>query len=221
VTPLDIPAGTALTIYFKEYWPAYQCSVDQTNWSPVLMLDPARVYPDDATQFLPVQLQAGRFPVTDEAGVPTGIYFRLLQTITVPYSLLVTTPAGAAFGPVAVLEMDTRADRLKTPGPSPLSAPLPALQSAPAPLLTRPGNPPVSSSMRAIPRAASPARLRSLVAHYPCAPNCARNGAKLRGYGVGFPGVCQDGQRGYSGGERSNEGDGSSTGGQEDQEMRK
>jgi hypothetical protein len=58
-------------------------------------------------------------------------------------------------------------DTLNRPRPSPPARPLPALQPAPAPLLTRPGNSRIFSCMLEIPRAASPASLPSLVAHHP------------------------------------------------------
>lgn len=106
MTPVDIGTDVLVDIYFTEYWPAYQCSMDQVNWSPIFMLDVNRPYPDDATDFLPLDIVNGRFPLMDETGVPTGIYFRPLQTLTVPYTLLVTTPPGSAFGPQVVLELD-------------------------------------------------------------------------------------------------------------------
>jgi hypothetical protein len=106
MTPVDIGTNVSVDIYFTEYWPAYQCSMDQVNWSPIFMLDVNRPYPDDATDFLPLDIQSDRFPLMDETGVATGIYFRPLQTLTIPYTLLVTTPAGSAFGPQAVLELD-------------------------------------------------------------------------------------------------------------------
>lgn len=93
-------------IYFTEYWPAYQCSMDEVNWSPIFMLDVNRPYPDDATSFPPLDIENGLFPLMDETGVPTGIYFQPLQILTVPYTLLVTTPPGSSFGPQALLEMD-------------------------------------------------------------------------------------------------------------------
>ena len=46
-TPITLAAAaTTVDIFFEEEFPAYQCSIDQVNWSPLLMLDPARPYPD-------------------------------------------------------------------------------------------------------------------------------------------------------------------------------
>ncbi len=108
ITPTTIPIGTQITSYFTEYWPAYQCSLDQINWSPIVMLDPKRMYPDNTSDFYPIDLQNGLFPITDEAGIPTGIYFGLSSLLAQPYTLLVTTTAGnqSAWGPTAILEVD-------------------------------------------------------------------------------------------------------------------
>ncbi len=106
MTPVDIGTNVAVNIYFTEYWPAYQCSMDQVDWSPIFMLDANRPYPDNATDFLPLDIQDGRFPLMDETGVTTGIYFAPLRILTVPYTLLVTTPPGPTVGPQVVLELD-------------------------------------------------------------------------------------------------------------------
>ena len=54
-TPITLAAAaTTVDIFFEEEFPAYQCSIDQVNWSPLLMLDPARPYPDGATLFPPI-----------------------------------------------------------------------------------------------------------------------------------------------------------------------
>ena len=107
ITPVDIPIHTIVDISFTEYWPAYQCSTDQVNWSPIVMLDVNRPYPDDEVNFFPIDIQDGKFPVTDEVGVSTGIYFTLLTVLwSVSYTLLVTTPPGATWGPEVWLELD-------------------------------------------------------------------------------------------------------------------
>ncbi len=106
MTPVDIPDDTVINVYFTEYWPAYQCSTDQINWSPVVMLDVNRLYPDNAIDFFPIDIKDGMFPVTDEVGISTGIYFTPLTILTVAYTLLVTTPPGTTFGPEVWLELD-------------------------------------------------------------------------------------------------------------------
>ena len=48
---INLPTGVALAVYYTEYYPAYSCSINQNDWSPDVMLDPASPYPDDATTF--------------------------------------------------------------------------------------------------------------------------------------------------------------------------
>jgi len=106
MTPIDIGVDVPVVVYFSEYWPAYQCSMDQANWSDIVMLDVNRPYRDDETQFAPVNIQDGLFPLTDETGTPTGLYFQPLVLLTKQYTVLVTTPATGAYGPSVVLELD-------------------------------------------------------------------------------------------------------------------
>jgi hypothetical protein len=103
----DVPDASALTVLFTEKFPAYQCSVNNTDWSPVVMLDPVRPYPDDTTTFLPTNITNGRFPLTDELGTPVGLYMKVLQTPATDYLIRVTTPAsGAQPGPIATLTVE-------------------------------------------------------------------------------------------------------------------
>jgi hypothetical protein len=109
ITPINISTLTEVIIYFTEYWPAYQCSLDQTNWSPIVMLDPNRIYPDDTVSFTPVDVDITNniFPITDETGLSTGLYFQLMGILNSTYTFLITTPSiGEAVGPVAVMELE-------------------------------------------------------------------------------------------------------------------
>ena len=82
-TPITLAAGgTTVDIFFEEEFPAYQCSIDQINWSPLLMLDTARPYPDNATSFPPIAWSTNSqglpaLPITDEIGTPTGLYIEI------------------------------------------------------------------------------------------------------------------------------------------------
>lgn len=75
----QLPVDQDTTIWFLEHFPAYQCSINQKDWSPTVMLDPTRPYPDAETAFHPIAF--GRavdgsltaFPITDEIGNPTGL----------------------------------------------------------------------------------------------------------------------------------------------------
>src|SRR5208282_4723631 len=78
VIPTGSLVGVTCTILFQEFFPAYQCSIDGTNYSPVFMLDPARPYPDDTKNFIPIDIQGSNFPLTDELGVPLGLYIQMV-----------------------------------------------------------------------------------------------------------------------------------------------
>lgn len=95
--------GVTSTIMFDEFFPAYQCSIDQTNWSPIFMLDPNRPYPDDTTQFIPINIQNANFPLSDELGVPLGLFIQMVGIPTSEMVLQITTPGSQTFGENAQL----------------------------------------------------------------------------------------------------------------------
>ena len=108
VLPTGALPGQSVTIMFEEYYPAYQCSIDQTHWSPIFMLDQSRPYPDDTTDFIPINIQSGNFPLFDELGVPLGLYLQVVGSPTNVAAagemvLLVTTPGSGTFGETAQL----------------------------------------------------------------------------------------------------------------------
>ncbi|MGC1582158.1 MAG: hypothetical protein WA766_11775 [Candidatus Acidiferrales bacterium] len=103
VLPAGNLIGVTFTVLFQEFFPAYQCSIDGTNYSPIFMLDPSRPYPDNTTIFIPIDIQGGSFPITDELGVPLGLF---LQMVGIPLGemvLEVTTPGSSTFGESAQL----------------------------------------------------------------------------------------------------------------------
>lgn len=102
-------AGRALSIQFIEYFPSYQCSVNQIDWSSPVMLDPARLFPDGSTVFTPIPIQTingiTQYPVTDELGTPLGYYLARQVDVNsnpiVPVSEMlfsVTSPVAQAAG---------------------------------------------------------------------------------------------------------------------------
>ena len=113
-TPITLAAAaTTVDIFFEEEFPAYQCSVDQVNWSPLLMLDPARPYPDGATLFPPIAWSMDRkgnlaLPVTDEIGTPTGMYIEIGSAVPTQAYLLqaVGQASPNTVGATALLEID-------------------------------------------------------------------------------------------------------------------
>jgi hypothetical protein len=113
-TPITLAAAaTTVDIFFEEEFPAYQCSVDQVNWSPLLMLDPARPYPDGATSFPPIAWSMDSkgnlaLPVTDELGTPTGMYIEIGSAAPTQAYLLqaVGQASPNTVGATALLEID-------------------------------------------------------------------------------------------------------------------
>lgn len=109
---MDLPDGVPVTVRFTENFPGYQCSVNELVWSPVIMLDPARLYPDNTTQFYPIQLgvnledQRTLFPLTDETGIPSGLFMELIGVPQYEYYFQVATTASPQYGTTAVLEID-------------------------------------------------------------------------------------------------------------------
>jgi hypothetical protein len=110
LSPVDLPVGVPLTVDFEEYYPAYQCSVDQVNWSQMIMLDPNRPYPDGTTTFgfLGVKNSFGSslFPLTNETGVLTGMYIEMIGIPATEMIFSVTTPASEVYGMPAQLQID-------------------------------------------------------------------------------------------------------------------
>jgi hypothetical protein len=113
-TPITLAAAaTTVDIFFEEEFPAYQCSIDQVNWSPLLMLDPARPYPDGATLFPPIAWSMDSkgnlaLPVTDEIGTPTGMYIEIGSAVPTQAYLLqaVGQASPNTVGATALLEID-------------------------------------------------------------------------------------------------------------------
>ena len=103
VPPGSDMIGVTFTVLFQEYFPAYQCSIDGTNYSPIFMLDPARPYPDDTTNFIPIDIQGSNFPLTDETGVPLGLFIQMVGIPQGEMVLKITTPGSSVFGESAQL----------------------------------------------------------------------------------------------------------------------
>ena len=72
--------GKTVSVLFQEYYPAYQCSINQNDWSNPIMLDPDRMYPDGTTTFVPIAYKvvggSTYFPLTDELGNFLGFYMQ-------------------------------------------------------------------------------------------------------------------------------------------------
>lgn len=64
-------------ISFTEYFPAYQCAINEETWSQPIMLDPERMYPDDTSDMIPMDLNGAKFPLMDELGNPLGFWMEM------------------------------------------------------------------------------------------------------------------------------------------------
>lgn len=112
ITFMDLVDGVDYNIRFTELYPAYQCSINETVWSPIIMLDPDRPYPDHTTEFYPLQLKIDpingftQFPITDDEGIPTGMYLEMIGRPKFPFYFEVTTPTTSQYGATAVIEID-------------------------------------------------------------------------------------------------------------------
>lgn len=112
ITLMNLPDGNPFTIRFTENFPAYECSVNEKVWSPVIMLDPARPYPDTEQNFDPIAISVDPtdsrtlFPITDEIGVPTGLTLKVISRPLFEYYFQITTPAQPQYGATAILEID-------------------------------------------------------------------------------------------------------------------
>lgn len=98
--------GVDFNILFTEYYPAYQSSIDQTNWSPIVMFDPTRPYPDGTSIFIPVNIQNGNYPLMDELGNPLGIFIQKVSDPNGEMVLLVQAPGASGSGESATLTIN-------------------------------------------------------------------------------------------------------------------
>lgn len=98
--------GKTFSVLFTEYYPAYQCSINQSNWGPIIMLDPNKLYPDDVLSFDPILMNGDAFPVTDELGISTGLYITLAGIPTTESISKIVVPGSVTSGETATLTID-------------------------------------------------------------------------------------------------------------------
>lgn len=113
VTFITIPSNVDLTVSFSEAYAAYQCSIDQINWSPIIMFDNQRPYADDETLFLPVPMGTDAtgvrslLPIVDESCQATGLYINLTSIMSSEFLLKVYQSADPnSSGKTVQLEID-------------------------------------------------------------------------------------------------------------------
>ena len=105
-TPLTSMDGKRASAVFTEYFPGYQCSINNLDWSPVVLFDTANPFPDASQAYFPVDIENGRFPVVDELGVPTGLQIQPTTLLEYEYLFRIETRADSTYGVRAILEVE-------------------------------------------------------------------------------------------------------------------
>lgn len=95
-----------LTVFFTEFYPAYQCSTNQADWSPLLHFDIDRPFPDDIQQYFHLDLSNGKFPVLDESANALGFFLRPLANIPFECLFSLSTAALQSSGFTAELAIE-------------------------------------------------------------------------------------------------------------------
>jgi hypothetical protein len=108
IVPLATMAGKTVNVQVTEYFPGYQCSINNTDWSPAVMFDAITPFPDVRKNHFPIEITAdGWFPVVDELGAPLGIQIQpVLGNITYEALLRIEVVASPNFGVAGTLEIE-------------------------------------------------------------------------------------------------------------------
>jgi hypothetical protein len=101
-------AGKTVNVQITEYFPGYQCSINNMDWSPAVMFDAATPFSDVRKNYFPIEITAdGWFPVVDELGAPLGIQIQPVPgNITYEALLRIEVVADASFGVTGTLEIE-------------------------------------------------------------------------------------------------------------------
>ena len=109
-------AGKAVNVQVTEYFPGYQCSTNNMDWSPAVMFDAITPFSDVRKNYFPIEITAdGYFPVVDELGSPLGIEIRPKKGhLNYEALLRIETNANDTFGVLAQLEIESSTGRAIT-----------------------------------------------------------------------------------------------------------
>jgi hypothetical protein len=101
-------AGKTVNVQVTEYFPGYQCSINNTDWSPAVLFDAATPFADVRTNYFPIAITSdGWFPVVDELGSPLGIEIQPVSgNITYEAMLRIEVVASSSFGVTGTLEIE-------------------------------------------------------------------------------------------------------------------
>jgi hypothetical protein len=98
--------GQTVNVLFTEYYPGYQCSTNNLDWSPVVLFDPVNPFPDVTQDYFPIDIKDGWFPAVDELGRPTGITFQPVGKPDSEALIRLEMVADPNYGTSAALEVD-------------------------------------------------------------------------------------------------------------------
>ena len=100
-------AGKTVYVQVTEYFPGYQCSINNMDWSPAVMFDAATPFPDVRRNYFPIDIVDGWFPVVDELGSPLGIQIQPVPgNISYEALLRIEVAASSSFGVTGTLEVE-------------------------------------------------------------------------------------------------------------------
>jgi hypothetical protein len=108
IIPRATLAGKTVNVQVTEYFPGYQCSINNVDWSPAVMFDAITPFPDVRANYFPIEITVdGWFPVVDELGAPLGIQIQpVLGNITYEALLRIEVVASPNFGVAGTLEIE-------------------------------------------------------------------------------------------------------------------
>jgi hypothetical protein len=108
IVPRATMAGKTVNVQVTEYFPGYQCSINNMDWSPAVMFDAITPFPDVRANYFPIEISAdGWFPVVDELGAPLGIQIQPVPGhITYEALLRIEVVADSSFGVTGTLEIE-------------------------------------------------------------------------------------------------------------------
>lgn len=98
--------GKTVNVQVTEYFPGYQCSTYNMDWSPAMMFDAANPFLDVRKNYFPITIVDGWFPVVDELGSPLGIQIKPAVALDYEALLRIETRANTNFGVSGVLEVE-------------------------------------------------------------------------------------------------------------------
>jgi hypothetical protein len=108
IVPRATMAGKTVNVQVTEYFPGYQCSINNTDWSPAVMFDAITPFSDVRKDYFPIEITAdGWFPIVDELGSPLGIQIQPVPgNITYEALLRIEVVASPSFGVTGTLEIE-------------------------------------------------------------------------------------------------------------------